>query len=250
MLKPVAVLALPMDGKRVVIVGASSGIGEALARELADRGAILGLTARREDRLEAIADEVPTDAHVARMDVTETEPARATLDDLAETLGGVDVVVLNAGVAMDNRDLAWEPARQTIDVNVRGFAALATAAMDTFREQGHGHLVGTSSVAAHVGNSMAPDYHASKAYVSRYLDGVRYRASDLAADVTVTTIEPGYVDTDLATGDFWLVDVDTAARQMADAIEAKRRHAYISKRWRLVAWVLAVLPDAVLRRIA
>jgi short-subunit dehydrogenase len=239
-----------MDGRRVVIVGASSGIGEALARELADRGAILGLTARRESRLETIAEEVPTEAHVARMDVTETGVARDTFDSLVEEMGGLDVAVLNAGVALDNRDLDWQPGRRTIDVNVRGFAALATAAMDTFREQGHGHLVGTSSVAAHVGNSVAPDYHASKAYVSRYLDGVRYRAADLDTDVTVTTIEPGYVDTDLATGDFWLVDVDTAAEQMADAIEANLRHAYISRRWRLVAWVLAVLPDAVLRRIA
>lgn len=238
------------DAETVLIVGASSGIGAALARELADRGHPVGLAARRRERLATIADELPTAAHVARMDVTEEAEAREALADLAADVGGADVVVLNAGVAYENADLDWEPAHDTIDVNVRGFTALATAATDHFEERGSGQLVGISSVAAHVGNSVAPTYHATKAFVSNFLDGVRYRTRYLDADVTVTTIEPGFVDTDLATGEFWLVPVETAASQIADAIEGGRRHAYVSRRWRLVAWVLAVTPDAVLRRFA
>lgn len=239
-----------MTAGTAVIVGASSGIGEALARELAGRDYLLGLTARREDRLREIADDVPTEASVAGMDVTETEDARETFQDLAADLGGVDVVVLNAGVAPGNKNLEWEVERRTVDVNVRGFVALATAAIDHFDERGSGQLVGISSVGAHVGNSLVPAYHASKAFVSNYLDGLRYRTRYQDADVTVTTIEPGYVDTDLATGDFWLVPVDTAAEQIADAIESGTRHAYVSKRWRLVAWALKVMPDALKQRVA
>jgi len=238
-----------MTEQTAVIVGASSGIGEALARELADRGYALGLTARREERLRAIADELPTETHVAGMDVTETAAARETFHALAADMGGADVVVLNAGVAPDNRDLDWGPARDTIDVNVRGFTALATAAAAHFAAQGSGHLVGVSSVAAHVGNPVVPAYHGSKAYVSNYLEGLRYRFADHPADVTVTTIEPGYVDTDLATGELWLVPVETAAEQIADGIAAERRHVYVSKRWRLIAWALKALPDAALRRL-
>jgi short-subunit dehydrogenase len=237
------------EDRTAVIVGASSGIGEALARELAERGYTLGLTARREDRLESIAADLPTEASIARMDVTETDAARETFHDLAEELGGADVVVLNAGVAFENTALDWEPERDTIDVNVRGFVALATAAMDHFEERGSGHLVGTSSIAAHVGNSIVPAYHASKAFVSNYLSGLHYRTKYRDADLTVTTVEPGFVDTELATGTFWLVDVETAAEQMADAIEKKRRHVYVSRRWRLVAWALKALPESLQRRV-
>lgn len=239
-----------MTGQTAVIVGASSGIGEALARGLANRGYTLGLTARREERLLDIAAELPTETRVAPMNVTETEAARDTFSALVADLDGADVVVLNAGVAPGNPDLEWAPDRRTVDVNVRGFTALATAAADHLEDRGSGHLVGMSSVAAHVGNPVVPAYHASKAYVSNYLDGVRYRFADHEADVTVTTIEPGYVDTDLATGEFWLVPVETAANQIADAIDAGRRHVYVSKRWRLVAWALKALPDAALRRMA
>lgn len=238
-----------MTAETAVIVGASSGIGEALARELADRGYALGLTARREERLEAIAEDVPTEARAAYMDVTEPAAARETFFDLAEDLGGADVVVVNAGVAPGNPDLEWETERETINTNVRGFAALATAAIEHFEARGAGHLVGTSSVGSYVGNSLVPAYHASKAFVSNYLDGLRYRTEYNDADVTVTTIEPGYVDTELATGAFWLVPVETAAEQMADAIESGRRHAYVSRRWRLVAWALQVMPDGLKKRV-
>ena len=134
-------------------------------------------------------------------------------------------------------------------MNVRGFAAVATAAMDRFEERGSGHLVGVSSVAAHVGNGDAPAYGASKAFVSNYLSGLRARAA--GTDVSVTTIEPGYVDTDLLLDDdaFWVASPETAAEQIADAIRAERSHAYVTRRWRLVAWLLKAVPESVLQRV-
>lgn len=238
-----------MSTKRAIVIGASSGIGEGLARELAGRGYEVGLTARRSEKLETLGEELPTKSYVARMDVTETEAAREAFFELADGMDGVDLVVVNAGIGRENRNLDWEPERDTIDTNVRGFTALATAAMSHFEDRGHGHLVGISSVAAHVGNGTIPAYHASKAFVSNYLDGLRYREQHLDADVPITTIEPGFVDTKLAGGDFWQASVETAATQIVDAIEDERRHAYITGRWRLIAGAIKLMPDALRRRL-
>lgn len=235
--------------QRAIVVGASSGIGADLARKLAAEGYEVGLTARSVDRLQELGSELPTQAYVAQMDVTATDASREAFDRLTDQMGVVDVVVLNAGIGPDNPELEWEPERDTIDTNVSGFTALATKAMEFFQQQGHGQLVGTSSVAAYVGSSRVPAYYASKAFVSNYLDGIRYKTRYLDADITVTTVEPGFVDTDLAGGDFWMCSTETAADLIYDAIAEKKRHQFVTRRWRLVALVLTLLPDAVKRRL-
>jgi short-subunit dehydrogenase len=235
--------------RSAVVVGASSGIGAALARELAADGYEVGLTARRREKLEALGEDLPTKSYVAAMDVTEVEAARESFFDLADAMDGVDLVVVSAGVGAPNRDLEFDPEDLTVQVNVRGFVAIATAAVQHFEERGAGHLVGISSVAAHFGNGGLPAYSASKAFVSNYLDGLRYRAADREADVTVTTIEPGYVDTKLAGGEFWMCSPETAAEQIHEDIEQERRHGYVTRRWRLVAGVIDLMPDALRRRV-
>lgn len=224
-----------------IIVGASSGIGRALAKELS-REYELGLAARRTDRLKAVGEDIGG-AHVAEIDVT-AEDARERFDGLVDSIGGVDLVVLSAGIGRHNPDLAWDDERDTIDVNVRGFTAMATAAMQQFESTDGGHLVGISSVAAEVGSPTMPAYSASKAFVSRYLEGLRYRSND---DVTVTDVRPGYVDTPMspATERFWECSPETAARQIARAISKEKDVAYVTRRWWLVSKLLAVLPDSV-----
>jgi short-subunit dehydrogenase len=236
--------------KTAVVVGASSGIGRALARELAAAGYRVGVAARRADRLHDLAEELPTKTYVARMDVTDSEEARGGMDRLADAMDGVDLVVVSAGVGFPNDDLEWGPERDTVDVNVAGFAAIATWAMTHFEARGSGHLVGISSVAEFFGNPTAPAYNASKAFVSRYLDGLRYRAASSDAEVTVTDVIPGFVDTDMAMGEtFWMASPETAADQIADAIAAERPRVYVTRRWRLVAALVRATPDALLRRL-
>ena len=222
-----------------IVVGASSGIGRALARELAGEYD-LGLAARRTDRLTAVGEDVGG-AHVARIDVTEPD-ARERFDDLADSMGGVDLVVVSAGIGRQNTDLEWPDERDTVDVNARGFTAIATAAVERFEASGGGHLVGISSVAAEVGSATTPAYSASKAYVSRYLEGLRYRSGD---GVSVTDVRPGYVDTPMApTADrFRECSPETAAGVIARAIAGEKNVAYVTRRWWLVSKLLAVLPE-------
>jgi short-subunit dehydrogenase len=222
-----------------IVVGASSGIGRALARELAGEYE-LGLAARRTDRLKAVGEDVGG-AHVARIDVTDAD-ARERFDDLADSLGGVDLVVLSVGIGRYNPDLEWPDERDTIDVNARGFTALATAAMDRFESSDGGHLVGISSVAAEIGSPTLPAYSASKAYVARYLEGLRYRAGD---DISVTDVRPGFVDTPMSpeTDRFWECSPETAASQITRAIRKDKDVAYVTRRWWLVSKVLGLLPD-------
>jgi len=222
-----------------IIVGASSGIGRSLAKELAGEYE-LGLAARRTDRLTAVGEDIGG-AHVAKIDVTDPD-AGERFDDLAASMGGVDLVVISSGVGRYNPDLEWSDERDTVDVNVRGFTAVATAAVRRFEAADGGHLVGISSVAAEVGTPTMPAYGASKAYVSRYLEGLRYRSGD---DVSVTDVRPGYVDTPMApeTDRFWECSPETAARHIARAVAKDRDVAYVTRRWWLVSKLLAVLPD-------
>ena len=225
-----------------IIVGASSGIGRALARELS-REYDLGLAARRVDRLTAVGEDVGG-AHVAKIDVTEDD-ARERFDELADSMGGVDLVVLSSGIGRYNPDLEWADERDTIDVNVSGFTAIATVAMERFDEQGSGHLVGISSVASEIGSPALPAYSASKAFVSRYLEGLRYRAKRSDADVAVTDVRPGFVDTPMSpqSDRFWECSPETAAAQIARAIRKRKDVAYVTRRWWLVSKALGLLPD-------
>ena len=130
-------------------------------------------------------------------------------------------------------------------MNVTGFAAMATLAMEHFVRRGSGHLVGISSIAAIRGHGHAPAYGASKAFVSSYLRALRHKCAKQRLPVTVTEIQPGFVATAMAKGDglFWVAPVDTATQQIMSAIESRKAHAFVTRRWRLIAVVLRLLPE-------
>jgi short-subunit dehydrogenase len=137
--------------RTAVIIGASSGIGEALAYELNRAGWRLGLLARRLERLEALREALAPETVVRGLDVAQRD-APAILDHVLDELGGVDLVIISAGTGHNNRDLQWELDLDTVTVNVLGFMAVAQVAMRHFLRRGRGHLVGISSIAALRGN--------------------------------------------------------------------------------------------------
>lgn len=227
-----------------IVVGASSGIGEAIARRLAAIGWRVGLAARRVELVAALAAEFDADAVAVAVDLHDPEATRTALSTLAERLGGVDLWVLNAGTGHENPDFAWGPERDTIEVNVLGFAAMADVAIHHCLQRGRGRIVGVSSVARFLPRPAAAGYAASKAFVSVYLDGLRELARRRAPEVTVTEACPGFVRTAMmkAPQAFWVASPAVAARQIVDAALAGRKLAYITRRWRLVAWLLRLMP--------
>jgi len=226
--------------KSAIIAGASSGIGRALAEILAAEGYAVGLIARREDLLLDLQREIGGNCVVKQLDISDTDRTAEAFNELVERLNGVDLVVNSAGVGFINPELDWDKERQTIAVNVAGFAAFINAAMQHFLAKGSGHLVNISSIAALCGSGDCPAYNASKAFESLYLDGLRRRVRKLRVPITVTDIQPGFVDTAMAKSDtlFWVASPEKAAAQIYQAIKEKRKHAYVTRRWRLVAWLL------------
>lgn len=236
--------------KAAIIIGASSGIGRALADILSTDGYRVGLVARRAELLAQVAGGLPGPSVIKTIDVSQPELAIPLMRELVEELGDVELFVVNAGIGVINAALEWEPERATIAVNVLGFAAMVNVAVAHLEARGSGHLVGISSIAALMGNRAAPAYNASKAFMSNYLQGVRYRFSKLKLPIVVTDVQPGYVDTRMAKGAlFWVATPEKAARQIVAAIRARKHHVYITRRWRLIAWLMKVLPDAVFRRL-
>lgn len=238
------------SGRTAVIVGASSGIGEALARELNRDGWRLALLARRVDRLAALRQSLAPATVVGRLDV-KRDDAAAILDNVIDELGGADLVIISSGTGHLNRDLNEELDLETVSVNVLGFMRMAQAAMRHFLKRGRGHLVGITSVAALRGIGDAAAYSASKAFQSNYLDGLRDLARRTGRPIAVTEVQPGFVDTAMMKTERalpavarWLLVASPAraARQIMRAVRSRTKHAYITKRYALVALLFKILP--------
>lgn len=239
--------------KKVAIIGATSGIGWALAKEMHGRGHIIGATGRRMERLKELKNELGDRIHIEAMDVTHLEESISQLDTLNQKMGGLDIIVLNAGVShYQEKSVGPKTDLHVIDVNIRGFANLAAYSFAKFEEQGHGQIVGVSSVASLFGWGLNIPYNASKAFVNTYLQGYRQKANHSDADITVTTIMPGFVESEMTEGKkgmFWVAPVDKAARQMANVIRREKDEAYITKRWRLVGWIAKMIPNGIWNRM-
>ncbi|MFN4896906.1 MAG: SDR family NAD(P)-dependent oxidoreductase [Pseudomonadota bacterium] len=234
-----------------IIIGASSGIGEALALELDANGYSLGLASRRTELLHQLAAKLKHNTHVREMDLADFDAAAVALRELIQEMKDVDLIVISAGTGFDNPALEWTPEANTILVNVTGFARVANVVVEYFEQRGHGHLAAITSIMAIRGHGDAPAYGASKAFMSNYLCSLRHRFRRKKLPIHVTEICPGYVDTKMAQGAslFWVAPVQKASKQIVRALKGRRSHVYITKRWRLIAWLLRICPDALYERV-
>jgi short-subunit dehydrogenase len=239
----------------VVITGASSGIGRALALEMAARGQALGLTARRLPLLEQLRDELHA-AHgkelrveLATLDVCETASVGPTLHDLFARLGGIDTIVVNAGANDITRVGAGDLEKELklIHTNLLGAIATINAATEHFLRRGKGHIVGISSLASLQPIAMQAAYCASKAGFSMYLDSARVELK--RKGITITDILPGYIKTDIVEGvDIgqlpFAIPVQQAAREMARLIDKRVTSGVVPAfPWKLVRPFLGHLPE-------
>lgn len=227
--------------KKVVIIGASSGIGKSLALLYAGQGNLVCITGRRLSLLEDIQRQYPAQIIVRTFDVNAFQND-SPLDELAQTLGNIDILVYSSGVGEFNKYLDFSIEKNMIDTNVTAFTQIADWAFNYFQKQGKGSFASITSVAGMMGSRHAPAYNASKAYQINYLIGLRQKAKRLKLPLSFTDLRTGFVDTPMAkaAGKFWVASPDKAAKQIASAINRKASVAYITKRWRFVGFFLKI----------
>jgi len=237
--------------KRCIIIGATSGIGQALAELLLQNDYMIGVTGRREMLLDTLKEKNPDRVFVKRMDIQDLSAIEVSCKELVDQMGGLDLMIISAGIGEENKNLNFEIEHDVIKTNVQGFTCLADWGMRYFKEQGHGHLVNISSIAGIRGNGIAPSYNATKAYQINYLEGLRINAKDFGSSIHVTDVRPGFVDTAMAKGDglFWVAPVEKASKQIYRAIKQKKQVVYVSKRWKLIGILLKLIPYSLLKRL-
>jgi short-subunit dehydrogenase len=237
--------------KKAIIIGASSGIGKELTKIFASHGCEVGIAARRTDLLNELVAEIPTKIYTATIDIKNTDIAIQSFEKLIKDMGDVDIIVISSGVGHMNSLLDWSKEKETIETNVSGFTAMAGVAMHYFIQKRSGHLVGISSIASIRGDNAGPAYSASKAFMSNYLEGLRKKVAKEKIDITITDIQPGFVDTAMSKGDglFWVASPQKAAKQIYQVIQQKKKKAYITKRWVIIAWLLKIMPDFIYYKI-
>ena len=232
----------------VFLTGASSGIGAALARHYAAQGATLGLAARREAELNALARSLPGEHHVYALDVADAGAVIAAAEDFIARAGVPDIVIANAGVSVgtltgEREDL---PAfRKVFETNVLGMVHTFHPFLKPMRRAGRGALVGIASVAGIRGLPGAGAYSASKAAAISYLESLRVELR--GSGVRVVTLAPGYIETPMTAVNPYpmpfLLPVGTAARRFVRAIDAGASYAVIPWQMAIVAKLLRLLPN-------
>ena len=230
--------------KKAIIIGATSGMGRSLAKLMVENDYLVGITGRRIQLLEEIKAEKPESYRIKTFDITHSQIIVQQLEELTLELGGLDILILSSGTGDLNEKLDFETEKRTIDTNVSGFTAIVDWAFNYLIAQKHGHLVAISSIAGLLGNSEAPAYSASKAYQINYLEGLRIKAAKIELPFFISDIRPGFVNTDMAKGQklFWIASADKAAIQIFNAIQKKRKVAYITRRWVLIAFLFKYIP--------
>lgn len=243
--------------KSVVITGASSGIGKAIAYEFAKRGANLVLMARRLDLLEALAEDIrkrhaDVSVHCLVLDVAKVEDIAPALEQARGLLGQLDCVIANAGITAVNKTGAGDFSKdlRVIQVNLIGGMATIDAAVRIFRQQGKGLAVGISSVSAFKGIPGSAAYSASKAGFSNYLDTTRMELEKHG--VKVIAVHPGFVKTEIAPNMDklpFVITAEKAAKDIVDGIAKGNTNIIVpALPWSVLGRVLPFVPDSIIKK--
>ena len=245
-------LEFPLTPKpRAIVIGASSGIGAALARRLAKSGYVLALLARREEQLDILCEELNQDDELRAIayphDVTDFDSIPALFQQVLQDLKRLDCIVYVSGVMapMDLAEYDFAKDRQMIEVNVLGAMAWLGRAAMLFQRMGAGQIVGISSVAGDRGRVPNPGYHTSKAALNTYLESLRNRLA--RHGVNVLTVKPGFVNTAMSPKG---IPPEKAAAHIWGAMKRRRQILYTPGIWRYIMWGITHVPSVIFRRLS
>lgn len=229
--------------KRVVIIGATSGIGRKVAEAYIARGWKVGVVGRRTEELEALRKQAPDQVFTQAIDVTQPDSPEH-LQALIKQAGGMDVFLLSSGIGKQNHKLEPETELKTAATNVEGFIRMVTTAYHFFAQQGYGHLAAISSIAGTKGLGAAAAYSATKRFQNTYLDAMDQLARMNKLNITFTDIRPGFVATPLLKDDRYplLMNVTDVAEEIVQAIEKKKRIAIIDWKYRILVFFWQMIP--------
>lgn len=241
-----------MHQRNIVIIGASSGLGLALARLYCQSGCRVGAAARSGQKLRALAAEFPGQVVTAAIDV-DSPQGPDLLEQLIGQLGGMDVYVHVAGIGYDNPRSLPQREADIVNTDCTGFARMVYAAFMHFARGGRGgQVAAVSSVAGTKGIAGMEAYSASKAFDQRYLQALRQRSVTERLGITVTDLRPGWTRTPLLhNGKRYALEMepDTVVRAMKRAIDRRRNIATINRRWALLCALWRFLPDVLWRHL-
>lgn len=238
--------------KNAIVFGATSGIGKELTKVLVANNYKVAITGRRLEKLQELQEKFPNKIIIKKNDIQQLNDLEKVFNEIVTEMKTIDLIVQSSGVGFVNKRLDFDKENETMQTNVIGVTKLYDLAFHLFTKQQFGHLVGVSSIASLRGNKDAPAYFASKAYQKSYLEGLYFKTKTIKSQkVFVTDIRPGFVDTAMALGAnvFWMVPVEKAVKQIYSAIKKKKRKAYISKRWTLIALVYKLMPSWLLKKV-
>jgi short-subunit dehydrogenase len=234
------------QGKRAIVVGASSGIGLEVAKLLMAQGWKVGVAARRIEQMKDLGA-----AAVERIDVT-TDDATEGLQRLISKLGGMDLYFHASGIGKQNRELTADIELATLQTNGVGFTRMIGEAYRYFVKQGRGHIAAITSIAGTKGLGPAPSYSATKAMQNVYLQALEQQARSRGLDIVFTDVRPGFVDTALLAGDFHyplMLRPEKVAQEIVCAINHRQHIRVIDWRYRILTAVWRRIPRWIWRRI-
>jgi NADP-dependent 3-hydroxy acid dehydrogenase YdfG len=231
--------------KRAIVIGASSGIGQEVAKLLISQGWTVGVAARRIERMQGIGA-----VAVEQIDVT-TGEATTALERLINKTGGMDLFFYASGIGKQNRELSEDIELATLETNGVGFTRMIGAAYRYFACHGGGHIAAITSIAGTKGLGPAPAYSATKALQNVYLQALEQQANSRGLNIRFTDIRPGFVDTDLLSGDFrypLMLRPEKVAEEIVLAIKQRQHIRIIDWKYRLLTAFWRRVPRFAWRR--
>lgn len=231
--------------KKVIVVGATSGIGREVALVFAQRGYKVAVAGRREDKLKEVVSLHDNIIASAKLDVN-SEEAPAMLTKLADEIGGMDIYFHSSGIGYQNKMLDIEKEMSTVQTNALGWTRMITAAFHYFEQHQEckGHIAVISSIAGTKGLGAAPAYSATKRFQNTYIESLCQLAKMRHLDISLTDIRPGFVETDLIKDEYYPLQLKPTkvARDIVSAIEKNRATAVIDWRYSILVGFWRLIP--------